>query len=194
MRSRIISVAILLAIGGCARHTTPLVPAAELTADEQKFQAVWDAGSEVLKSYRFDINKTNRRAGLITTSPMASRHFFEFWRRDVVTASGALENSVQPMYREVAVRIRKTGEGKYAPVVTVTASRLLTATGGFYRSGREPYEKVKAPTREERLIMSEGSSDGSLKDSDKHSPGDDMLAEKLAEDIRTLAAKKRKGF
>ena len=74
--------------------------------------ALEDAGREVLLLYRFTINQRDRRAGLITTNPTASRHFFEWWRRDKATASGALENSVQPIYREVSVEIRKTDEGK----------------------------------------------------------------------------------
>lgn len=188
---RIIPVVILLAACGCARHTRPIVPPRELTPAEKNFQAVWDAGNEVLSSYRYTVDRRDRRAGLITTKPMASRHFFEWWRRDKASASGALENSVQPIYREVSVQISKTDKGKYHPVVSVTVSRLL-----LDRSSNRvlsSYELVTTPSRKERLILGVGSSDGTGGDSDKHSPDDDILAEKIAKEISRLADRKRTG-
>jgi len=178
--SRIIPVVILLAACGCARHTRPIVPPRELTPAEKNFQAVWDASSEVLSSYRYTVDRRDRRAGLITTKPMASRHFFEWWRRDKTTASGALENSVQPIYREVSVQISKTDKGKYHPVVSVTVSRLLLGRGGDNRI-LSSYELVRTPRRQERLVIGVGSSDNTGKDSGKDSPGDDILAGKIAE-------------
>ena len=44
-----------------------------------------------------------------------------------------------------------------------------------------------------RLILGVGSSDGSSKASGKHSPDYDILARKIAEDIRNLADQKRRG-
>ena len=189
---RIISVTILLAACGCARHTRPIVPPAEMTPGEKNFQAVWDAGCEVLSSYRFTVDRRDRRAGLITTEPTASKHFFEWWRRDKVTASGALENTVQPIYRQVSVQIRKTDEGKYDPVVSVTVSRLLLGGSSSNRT-LAPYEQVTTPTRRERLVIGVASSDKIRREPGKHSPGDEMLAEKIAEDIRRLADRKLAG-
>ena len=188
---RIIPVAILLAACGCAQHTRPIVSPVEMTPTERNFQAVWDASREVLSSYRFTVNRRDRRAGLITTEPMASRHFFEWWRRDKATASGALENSIQPIYREVSVQIRKTDKGKYYPVVSVTVSRLLTNSS----SDRvlSSYELVTTPRRQDRLVIGVASSDSTRGDSGKHSPGDEVLTGKIAEDIRRLADEKRAG-
>ena len=189
---RIIPVAILLAACGCAQHTTPIVPPTELTPAEKNFQAVWDASNEVLSSYRYPVARRARRAGLITTKPMASRHFFEWWRRDKASASGALENSVQPIYREVSVQISRTDKGKYHPVVSVTVSRLLL---GGRNSNRilSTYDLVTTPSRKERLILGVGSSEGTGGDSGKHSPDDDILAGKIAKDISSLAERKRAG-
>ena len=189
---RIISVAVLLAACGCASHTRPIVPPAEMTPAEKNFQAVWDASCEVLSSYRFTVDRRDRRAGLITTEPMASRHFFEWWRRDKATASGALENTIQPIYREVSIRIRETDEGKYLPVVSVTVSRLLWGRSNYSRA-MASYEQVTTPRRQERLVLGVGRSDNIRGDSGKYSSGDDVLAGKIAEDIRRLADRKRAG-
>ena len=189
---RIIPVAILLAACGCARHTRPIVPPAELTPAEKEFRAVWDASCEVLSSYRFNVNRRDRRAGLITTEPTASRHFFEWWRRDKATASGALENTIQPICREVTVQILKTDDGKFYPVVSVTVSRLLSTRGAARRDVMSR-ERITTHGQRERLVLGVGSSDGKRKVPDKHSPDDDILARKIAEDIRSLADKKQAG-
>ena len=189
---RIIPVAILLAVCGCVSYTRPIVPPAEMTRSEKNFQAVWDAGREVLRSYRFTVNHRDRRAGLMTTDPMGGRHFFEWWRRDKATATGALENSVQPMYRVVSLQIRKTDEGKYDPVVSVTVSRLLSGGSGGNRF-LTTYKLVPAPNPEDLLIVAVASSDKTRGDSDGHRPGDAIFAEKIAEDIRRLAARKLAG-
>ena len=191
--SRIIPVVILLAACGCARHTRPIVPPAEMTPVEKDFQAVWDASCETLSAYRFTVDRHDRRAGLITTEPTASRHFFEWWRRDKATAAGALENSIQPIYRQVSIQIRKTDEGKYHPVVSITVSRLLS--GGRGASDiMIPYKQdTNRKKKEDRLVLGVGSSDGAAKNSDKHSPDDDVLARRIAKDIQRLADRKRAG-
>ena len=187
---RIIPVAILLAVCGCAQHTRPIVPPAEMTPVERNFQAVWDATGEVLSSYRFTVDRRDRRAGLITTEPMASRHFFEWWRKDKTTAAGALENTVQPMYRQVSVQISKTDKGKYYPVVSIIVSRLLAGDRDARRDVMSR-ERITTPSRHDRLVIAFVSSDKIRKDPDKHSPGDEILAVKIADDIRRLADKKR---
>jgi hypothetical protein len=164
-----------------------------MTSVERNFQAAWDASSEVLAGYRFTVDRRDRRAGLITTEPTASRHFFEWWRRDKATASGALENSVQPIYREASVQIRKTDAGKYHPVVSVIVSRLLS---GGLGSGNImiPYKQdIRRRKKQEYLVLGVGRSDGSGRDSTKHSPADDVLASRIAEDIRQLADRKLAG-
>jgi hypothetical protein len=176
---RMIPVVMLLAMCGCfAMHTRPIVQPAEMSPAEKGFQAVWDATNETLNTYRYTVNQRDRRYGRITTDPLGSRHFFEWWRRDKATATGAWENSVQPIYRVVAVDIRKTGEGEYNPVVTITVSRLLTKN---------------VSDRESHLTLAVGRSEGAAKDSEKRSFGDDALARRIANDIKSLAHQKLEG-
>lgn len=172
-------------------HTRPIVPPSAMTPVEKNFQSVWDATSEVLVDYRFTVDQRNRRAGLITSHPLASRHFFELWRRDKVTASGALENTVQPIYRTVSVRILKEAGGSYHPVVTVTVSRLLSEPGQPEYVWTSYEHVMTASKKQEHLVIGVGSSDDSRKSAGKRSPGDDLLAKRIADDIRTLAHQKR---
>jgi hypothetical protein len=189
---RIITVAVLLTVCGCARYTRPVVVPTKMTPIEKRFQAIWDASAEVLLSYRFTVDRRDRRSGVMTTSPMASRHFFEWWRRDKTDTSGALENSLQPIYREVTVQIRKTGEGKYHPVVSIVVSRLLAARSSTNRH-LSSYQLVTTPDRNDRLIIGFANSDKSRKGTGKYSPGDEILARKIAADIQRLADQKGMG-
>jgi hypothetical protein len=200
---RMIPVVMLLAMCGCfAMHTTPIVQPAEMGPAEKGFQAVWDATNETLNTYRFTVNQRSRRYGRITTDPLGAKHFFEWWRRDKATATGALENSVQPIYRVVAVDIRKTGEGEYKPVVTITVSRLL-AREDSGREAREVFnrkakkdsdrEANEVSDQEKYITLAIGRSEGAAKDSEKRSFGDDALARRIANDIKSLAHQKLEG-
>lgn len=188
---RIISVLVLLASCGCAMHTRPIVSPAKLTPVERNFQAVWDASCEVLRSYRFTVNQRDRRAGVIGTAPMAGKHFFEWWRRDQLTASGALENTVQPVYRDASVQINETEKGQYAPVVTVTVSRLMFKDDSERKISI--YEMAATPSARDRWVIGVGCSDKTRPNPTRHSPGDEDFAREIAEGIRLLAKKKLTG-
>ena len=192
---RMIPVVMLLAMCGCyAMHTTPIVQPAEMGPAEKGFQAVWDAANETLNTYRYTVNQRNRRYGRITTDRLGGRHFFEWWRRDKATATGALENSVQPIYRVVAVDIRKTGEGEYKPVVTITVSRLLEKEVSGRKAKKVSEREAKEITdREGYMTLAIGRSEGDVKDTEKRSFDDDALARRIANDIKSLAHQKLGG-
>ena len=197
--SRIIPVMMLLTACGCGRalHTRPIVSPVPLTADEQRFQNVWDSVSEVLVSYRFKIDQLDRRGGTITTLPLAGRHFFEWWRRDKVTVAGALENTVQPLSRTATVRIIKKSDGQYDPVVTIEVSRLLSPPGQIkhpHPTDPDTVGRRRKEKKREYMVIAVGTSDDSAVDSVKRSPNDDMLAKRIADDIRTLTFQKRSGL
>ncbi len=193
---RILPVMMLLVACGCGRaqHTRPIVPPTELTPAERTFQNVWDSASEVLISYRFKVDQLDRRSGTVTTLPQGGRHFFEWWRRDKATVSGALENTVQPLYRTAIVRIIKKSDGEYHPVVTIKVSRLLSGPGQV----KHPHPAApgtvggrKKDKEREYMVIAIGTSGDSAPASAKRSPGDDVLAKRIADEIRTLAYQKR---
>lgn len=111
--------------GGCARHTVPVAPPAELTAAQRNFQAVWEGARETLKKYDFQLDRQDRRAGVITTLPITGKHWFEFWRKDAASSFSKAEGSLQTIYRAARVRILPAAKGQrtYHPVVEVIAFR-----------------------------------------------------------------------
>ena len=91
---------------------------------DENFNAAWDAAGEVLRKYRFIIDRADRREGVITTFPMIGRHWFEFWRKDAITRRDLAEGTIHTIYRQVTVNIRRQGDSKeYLTTVRVLISR-----------------------------------------------------------------------
>jgi len=95
----------MLLAGGCARHATPIATRAQLSPAEKDFEALWQASLHTLQRYRFVIDRTDRRAGVIETFPMTAQQWFEFWRKDAVTCYDLAEGSLQGVTRRARVRI-----------------------------------------------------------------------------------------
>ena len=126
LASEAVPVAILLvSLAGCATYTNPPAGVALAVPADPQFDALWQASIEVLRRYRFRIDRQDRRAGVITTRAMLARHWFEFWRRDAVTTRDVLEGSLQTVYRRATIRIErgKDNPKQYVPRVTVVAAR-----------------------------------------------------------------------
>ncbi|HQY88492.1 MAG TPA: hypothetical protein PK402_07525 [Tepidisphaeraceae bacterium] len=73
------------------------------------FDQLWDASLESLREFHFEIDRQDRRAGVITTKPMTSSQFFEPWRNELKTADAVAESSLATTRRTVTVSIDKTG-------------------------------------------------------------------------------------
>ncbi len=113
-------VAVLCA--GCIPTGAPVSSPPEV-ADED-FNVIWDATNEVLRKYRFFIDRADRREGVITTFPMIARHWFEFWRKDAATQRDVAEGTLQTLYRRVTISIRRQDDNKrYLVDVRVFVSR-----------------------------------------------------------------------
>ena len=94
------------AMCGCGGHAGPVISAGPRTPAERNFDAVWRASLDVLGEYNFEIDRRNKRAGVITTLPMTGRHWFEFWRKDAAAGNNLAEGTVQTVYRAATVSIR----------------------------------------------------------------------------------------
>jgi hypothetical protein len=87
-------------------YTTPLGPGT-LTPQEKNFQSVWRAGRDVLRDAGFEIDRQDRREGVITTYATPGQHFFELWRDDSPTFFHFRENTVQTILRAARVQVSR---------------------------------------------------------------------------------------
>src|SRR5262249_42049068 len=49
------------------------------------FEQLWNVSERVARDFMFQLDRTDYRGGVLTTKPMTSRQWFEFWRRDTQT-------------------------------------------------------------------------------------------------------------
>ncbi len=100
------TLAALLTACGCATHTAPVGPPKSTDTAQRNFEAVWDASLSTLREYNFEIDRRNRREGLIVTRPLTGRYFAEFWRPDAATPMDVTEGTIQTIYRVAKVTVR----------------------------------------------------------------------------------------
>lgn len=119
---------ILLLAGtvGCHQPVAPTEPVSQQVtlADDGDFDRLWESALLTLRRHRFELDRVDRRVGLITTLPTTSQSFFEFWRHDVDTAYDLLEASLRTVRRVAEVQIDRHGGGQ----ITVTVRRETFAT------------------------------------------------------------------
>ncbi|MFP4053762.1 MAG: hypothetical protein ACLFV7_07860 [Phycisphaerae bacterium] len=114
---------LLLAAGGCATHSDPVVDTAPDTPAERNFRQVWDASEDVLRRAGFQIAYRDRRAGRIVTKETVGKQWWELWRDDAVTARGIAESTVQTIYRTVEVQITPAADGRFSARAVATEHR-----------------------------------------------------------------------
>ena len=176
----------LAAAMGCATHTRPIVPAAKPIGAERNFEALWQASRQVLKKYYFQLDRQDRREGIITTVPLTGKQPLEFWRGDAATAYSLAENSIQTIYRFATVRITRKGEsGVYLHAVEVQVARSNRQTVQV-SSTSEAYDLFLLSGSKRKFLLDYGAGAGEWM-----SPlgQDTHLSRKLEAEIAATASK-----
>jgi len=146
----------LVGLAGCQAPAQPEYLTAALlpVADEAEFDRLWICCTDVLRRYDFQPDRQDRRAGVITTVPVTSAHWFEFWRRDVLDPYSFAESNLAAVRRAATVRLQP-GESADQKLLTVrvdvqrlsTPERQVTSPAG----GLQIFGK-KLPTTQGRLL------------------------------------------
>ena len=110
-----------LVLVGCADKPQPQWDA--LTAANASFDQVWDACQDSLERRGFEIDRRDRRFGLIVTKPTLGKQFFEFWRNDTADSAELLNSSLHTIRRVVTIRIAKQGPMQFQVNVEAHAQR-----------------------------------------------------------------------
>lgn len=106
------------------------------TADADRLFA---AAQETLRQHDFRLDRVDRRAGIITTLPETSKHWFEFWRKDVIGRYGRTEATLNAVRRWVEVRIA---------MPEVTAESAVPQSDGQVTAGAAVPQEEAAPQEE----------------------------------------------
>jgi hypothetical protein len=197
---------LLASLAGCGNHREPIVDSQGAAPVDPRFEATWQAALGVLGEYRFQIDRKDKRAGVITTRPLLGRHGLEFWRRDATTMQELLEGTLQTVYRAATVRIMPDPkrEGGYVALVEVKVSRPgrqeteIVGAGEAYDQFTDTYEdddytrreRAKARRRDLREQGEYATGDGDAEDGDPELVrlgSESGLARELADEIRREA-------
>lgn len=101
-------IALVLGFGGllgCTpvqRDGDPMVREMNVS-DQAQLDDILMACEDVLRDQGFRLDRVDRRAGVVTTHPETSQHFFEVWRKDVATAYDFWEASLNTIRRTVEI-------------------------------------------------------------------------------------------
>ena len=144
MQYRIAVFSGLLALAGTGCATTRLRDYSSthpLTVSEQPQQdALWNVAQDVLRRHRFSLDRVDRVAGVMTTFPVTSQHWFEVWRNDVATFDDAMESSMNPIRRWVEVTFAKDDNGAWSEVAVVVHKERLSSPDRQFNSTGSAYQ------------------------------------------------------
>lgn len=145
----------LLAVStACHRAQPPSIDPPNPTLaslDAADSDAVWASIQETLRRRGFRLDRVDREAGVVTTMPETSQHYFELWRRDVATQADFWEATFNPIRRWVEVQLTPAGEVS----VIVHKERFSSLDRQFNNTG-SAYQifgnSLPATTGQERVL------------------------------------------
>jgi hypothetical protein len=127
-----------IAVLGCQQPVPPTEPAQQsfCVVDDSEFDLLWETCLTVLRRNRFKPDRVDREAGVITTFPVTSQQFFEFWRRDVDTGVDLFEASIHTMRRRATINVERGQDDamRCDVVVRVDHARLSAPERQFNNS------------------------------------------------------------
>ncbi|GMU36321.1 MAG: hypothetical protein KJ057_03175 [Phycisphaerae bacterium] len=130
----------LLAVTGACQRPVADAGAARTTVgveSPESYDALWSSLREALRDEGFRLAVVDRFNGRVTTEPVVSQHFFEFWRRDVATSEDWWQATLNPIRRRVEVLLPPPPDGTHETElqVTVHKERLSSPERQFNESG-----------------------------------------------------------
>ncbi|MFQ5494811.1 MAG: hypothetical protein ACE5EX_05470 [Phycisphaerae bacterium] len=109
-------------------------------ADIEAQRRLWETVETTLRRHRFRLDRVDRRAGVITTYPETSQHFFEFWRHDVQTRRDFWEATLNPIRRWVEVRLTPEEGGGGMTLAVVVHKERFSAPDRQFNNTAAIYE------------------------------------------------------
>jgi hypothetical protein len=78
---------------------------------DASYDNIWKQGISILNDAGFVIDRQDYRLGVLTTKPLPSAQFIEFWKPQHASVTNAMENTVNNQRRSIRLSISKV-EGK----------------------------------------------------------------------------------
>lgn len=111
-----------------------------MATESAESDKLWEAVQETLRRGRFRLDRVDRPAGVVTTMPVMSQHFFEFWRHDVDTRPDLWEATINPIRRRVEISLDRDEAGDWRKLVVAVHKERFYAPDRQFNSTGSAYE------------------------------------------------------
>ena len=96
---------------GCNLASAPATATAEVRGP---FDPLWEACERTARDYLFNIDRRDQRSGLLSTEPLITRQWWEFWRKDAGTFKDTQEATLANIRRTIFFQFKKVSDGTYS--------------------------------------------------------------------------------
>ncbi len=121
-------------------------------------ELVWERAIDVLHDFNFEIERENRLAKVVQTSPKVGASLFEPWHKDAVGYSSRLEGTLQSVRRTVQISMQQNEQGG-GYLVTVAAYKEKEDLPGIAANspGAATFEESKPLNRDLNPVVGQSS-------------------------------------
>jgi len=126
---------------------------AALSVSSSDFDRLWSVAADTALDFGFTIDRSDYRSGVMTTVPLTSGQWFEFWRSDIRNFDDLAESSSATVRRTIRfefARDEKTGAFRCFPKVLVerqsVAEQRVTSVVSYQSAYRRPLRVRDRPT------------------------------------------------
>jgi len=91
--------------------------------DEEAYRQFWLHAIRSVRHFGYDLDRADPAAGVITTHPVTSKQWFEFWRNDTLAADQVAQASVHTIRRHIRVTVQPTAGNEYRVEAVVNVER-----------------------------------------------------------------------
>jgi hypothetical protein len=117
------------------------------------FDELWNACRDAVQADGFLVDRTDYREGILTTMPLVSKQFYEFWRNDVGDLHGLTQSSLGTMRRTVRFDIRRLDDGSYQATPRAVVERFTSVEKRITSVAQ--YREVFALTQQDLQLSAE---------------------------------------
>ena len=141
-------------LSGCARQ--PQTKWEAIAIEQASFDQVWVACLDSLEDRGLEVDRQDRRFGLIVSEPTVGQQAFEFWRKDAVSSDDVMLSSLHTIRRVVAIQVTTQGPMEFEVRVEAQAQRASIASDQLDNAA-EAFELVRkhgvpaAPSRRDYM-------------------------------------------
>ena len=113
-----------------------------IAVERASFDQVWDACLDSLEDRGLEVDREDRRFGLIVSEPTVGKQAFEFWRKDAVSSDDVMLSSLHTIRRVVAIQVTTQGPMEFEVRVEAQAQRASIASDQLDNAA-EAFELVR---------------------------------------------------